>query len=109
MWLPMNMDTSRNITYDAILAGKYKNIRMQSVQHNSQPDGGYNGTDLDIMPPYDAWTPYGGDSAGGWLLPSVGTYANETCRKGLGPHCSDPSAGCCTGYGTTETNLKATH
>jgi hypothetical protein len=22
MWLPMNMDTSRNVTYNAILAGK---------------------------------------------------------------------------------------
>ena len=29
MWLPMNMDTSRNVTYDAILAGKYK-VRVQS-------------------------------------------------------------------------------
>lgn len=38
MWLPMNMDTSRNVTYDAVLRGKYKNIRMFSMPHNNQPD-----------------------------------------------------------------------
>ena len=31
MWLPMHMDTSRNVTYDRILQGKYRNIRMHSV------------------------------------------------------------------------------
>jgi hypothetical protein len=78
------MDTSRNTTFDAILRGKYTNIRMHTVAHNSQPDGGYNGTDLDMIHPPDPWRPFGGDPAGGWLLPTVGTYANETCREGLG-------------------------
>ena len=36
MWLPMNMDTSRNQTYDKVLQGKYSNIRMHSVMHNNQ-------------------------------------------------------------------------
>ena len=43
--------TLRNLTYDAVLAGKYLNIRMHSVPHNNQPDGGFNGTDLDICEP----------------------------------------------------------
>ena len=30
MWLPMHFDTSRNATYDAVLAGKYQNIRMHT-------------------------------------------------------------------------------
>ena len=55
MWLPMNMDTSRNNTYDAILRGKYKNIRMHSQTHNNQPDGGVGGIDLDIAPPPPEW------------------------------------------------------
>jgi hypothetical protein len=38
MWLPMNMDTSRNQTYDKVLQGKYQNIRMFSAPHNNQPD-----------------------------------------------------------------------
>lgn len=52
MWLPMHMDTSRNRTYDAILnEGRYTNIRMFSVPHNNQPDGGFEGTDLYILRP----------------------------------------------------------
>ena len=101
MWLPMNMDTSRNTTYDAVLKGKYQNIRMHTMQHNNQPDGGVGGTDLDIAPPPAPWRSYGGDAAGGWLLASVGSYANKTCRDGLGGqgNCQSPE-GCtaCTGY-----------
>ena len=100
MWLPMNMDTSRNTTFDAVLSGKYNNIRMHSVPHNNQPDGGWNGTDLDIMPPPPPWNPWGGDSGGGWLLPTVGSYGNKTCRDGLGDPTGcrgDPNT-CCTGY-----------
>ena len=70
---------------------------MHSVMHNNQPDGGVLGFDHDIMPPPPAWQPYGGDAMGGWLLPTVGTYANATCRAGLGDHCPDPTK-CCTGY-----------
>lgn len=97
MWLPMNMDTSRNTTFDRVLEGKYSNIRMLSVPHNNQPDAPVQGFDFDILPPPPAWNPFGGDAGGGWLLPSVGTYANRTCRAGLGTHCPDP-AQCCTGY-----------
>jgi len=98
MWLPMHMDTSRNLTYEAVLKGKYKNIRMLSMPHNNQPDGGYNGTDLDIgspPPPRGAW---GGDAGGAWLLADVGTYANKTCREGLGDHGCQDLSHCCTGY-----------
>lgn len=63
----------------------------------AQPDGGILGFDHDIMPPPPDWQPYGGDAMGGWLLPTVGTYANATCRAGLGTFCSDPKV-CCTGY-----------
>ena len=31
MWLVMHFDTSRNITYDKVMAGKYKNIRMHTT------------------------------------------------------------------------------
>ena len=93
----MNMDTSRNTTFDRVLEGKYSNIRMLSVPHNNQPDTSVMGFDFDILPPPPAQNAYGGDAGGGWLLPSVGTYANATCRAGLGDHCSDPSM-CCTGY-----------
>jgi len=97
MWLPMNMDTSRNQSYDAVLAGKYKNIRMHTTPHNNQPDGGWNGTDLDILKPPNPWNPYGGTPGGGWALPDVGTYANKTCRDGHGKTCPDPHE-CCTAY-----------
>ena len=101
MWLPMNMDTSRNVTYDAIMRGKYQNIRMHTMSHNNQPDGGIGGFDLDIAPPPPPWRSYGGDPAGGWLLPSVGSYANKTCRDGAGPQgdCSSPeNCQSCTAY-----------
>lgn len=101
MWLPMNMDTSRNVTYDAILAGKYRNIRMHTMMHNNQPDGGIEGYDLDIAPPPPPWRSFGGDPAGGWLLPSVGSYANKTCRDALGPqgNCQSPDeCEMCTAY-----------
>ena len=101
MWLPMNMDTSRNVTYDAILRGKYQNIRMHTMSHNNQPDGGIGGFDLDIAPPPPPWRSYGGDPAGGWLLPSVGSFANKTCRDGAGPQgdCQSPEdCHSCTAY-----------
>ena len=47
MWLPMHMDTSRNLTYNKVLQGKYKNIRLRSMAHNNQPDGGFNGTSIE--------------------------------------------------------------
>ena len=31
MWLPMNMDTSRNVTYDAILRGKYQVFMLKMM------------------------------------------------------------------------------
>jgi hypothetical protein len=41
------MDTSRNLTYNKVLQGKYKNIRLRSMAHNNQPDGGFNGTSIE--------------------------------------------------------------
>jgi hypothetical protein len=80
----------------AVMRGKYHNIRMHTMEHNNQPDDGIGGIDLDIAPPPSPWRAYGGDAAGGWLLPTVGTYANQTCREGRGAHGQGPPA--CTGY-----------
>mmetsp|Transcript_7340 Transcript_7340/g.21688 ORF Transcript_7340/g.21688 Transcript_7340/m.21688 type:complete len:747 (+) Transcript_7340:499-2739(+) len=82
MWLVMHFDTSRNATYDAILKGKYSNIRMWTMPMNNQPDGGIPNYDLYISPPPPPYNTYGGFPVGGWMLPDVGTYANETCRNG---------------------------
>ena len=38
MWLPMHFSLSRNISYDAIRAGKLKNIRMNTIDMNEQLD-----------------------------------------------------------------------
>eukprot|EP01051_Picozoa_sp_SAG22_P017009 SAG22_NODE_2529_length_2473_cov_3.477675_2_plen_60_part_00 len=35
----MHFDTSRNVTYDKVMSGKYQNIRMHTTPHNAQPDG----------------------------------------------------------------------
>ena len=43
MWLPMNMDTSRNVTYDAILAGKYK---VTPILTEFWPNSGLNLVDF---------------------------------------------------------------
>ena len=75
-----------------LVPGKYQNIRMHSMEHNNQPDGGAGGIDLDIAPPPSPWRSYGGDAAGGWLLPSVGSYANKSCRDGTGGPGSAPGA-----------------
>ena len=84
----MHFDTSRNVTYDKVKAGKYKNIRMHTTPHNNQPDGAMTSTnastmyDFYISPPPPPFSHYGGYPEGGWLLTSVGTYANKTCRDG---------------------------
>jgi hypothetical protein len=36
MELPMNHDTSRNSTYDAVGVGRYKNIRLFEMGQNNQ-------------------------------------------------------------------------
>ena len=36
VWLPMHMDSSRNVSYDRFLLGKYRNIRMHTPDHNNQ-------------------------------------------------------------------------
>jgi hypothetical protein len=100
MWLPVNFDTSRN-TFDKIMEGKYQNIRFHTMVHNNQPDGGYEGYDLDLAPEPPTWRAYGGNPAGPWFLPQVGTYANETCRSGTGDQCNGAPAadsGCCVAY-----------
>ena len=63
--LPMHMDTNRNQTYDAILNGKYSNIRMQTLPMNNQPDGGYEGYDLYVSPAPPQRQYYGGYAGGG--------------------------------------------
>jgi len=99
MRLPMHFDTSRNVTYNRILnEGKYGNIRMYSVAQNNQPDGGYDGTDLDIIPPPPERQPWGDFAGGGWLLPSVGTYGNASCRMGLGDSGCTNTSHCCTRF-----------
>jgi hypothetical protein len=98
MWLPVNFDTSRNNTFDKIMQGKYQNIRFHTMVENNQPDGGYEGYDLDIAPEPPAWRSYGGNPAGNWLLPQVGTYANESCRVGAGKQCQGVGPDCCTAY-----------
>lgn len=97
MQLPMHFDTSRNVTYNKILKeGKYGNIRMYTVAQNNQPDGGYQGTDLDIIPPPPERQPWGDFAGGGWLFPDVGTYGNESCRLGLGDSDCTDTLHCCT-------------
>ena len=39
MWLPMHFSLSRNMTYDAMLAGQLQNIRMNTIDMNMQLDG----------------------------------------------------------------------
>ena len=92
----MHMDTNRNQTFDAILNGKYSNIRMQTLPMNNQPDGGYEGYDLYVSPGPPQRQYYGGYAGGGWLLPNVGAYANESCRNGTGQQGNCPE--CCTPY-----------
>ena len=85
MWLPMHFSLSRNITYDAILQGRLKNIRMNTIDQNSQLDNNVAVFDPYIgVPP----KPYSGVDfqypGGGWLLPSVGDYPTGGIRKGMG-------------------------
>lgn len=103
MWLPMHFDTNRNQTFDAVMAGKYKNIRMRTMPMNNQPDGGYKGFDLFVAPPPPPRSPYGGYPQGGWLMADVGTYANKTCRDGKMNPVTDQGSPpgcpwCCTAY-----------
>lgn len=84
MWLVMHFDTSRNITYDKVMQGKYQNIRMHTTPHNEQSDDALEKGVFDFYtsPPPPAYSHMGGYPEGGWLLTSVGTYANKTCREG---------------------------
>ena len=96
MWLVMHFDTSRNVTYNKVLAGKYQNIRMHTTPHNDQSDDALTTGTFDFYtspspPPY---SPFGGCPEGGWLRTSVGTYANKTCRDG--PY--EPNMPECTAY-----------
>jgi hypothetical protein len=70
----MHFSLSRNRTYDAMLAGKLQNIRMNTIDMNMQ---------VDSNPHFDPYIgvpskPYSGTEfeypGGGWLLPSVGDY-----------------------------------
>jgi hypothetical protein len=85
MWLPMHFSLSRNITYDAILQGRLKNIRMNTLDMNMQLDN-----NLAVFDPYIGVPskPYSGTDfeypGGGWLLPSVGDYPTGGIRKGMG-------------------------
>lgn len=85
MWLPMHFSLSRNITYDAILQGRFKNIRMITLDMNMQLDN-----NLAVFDPYIGVPakPYSGVDfeypGGGWLLPSVGDYPTGGIRKGMG-------------------------
>ena len=96
MWLVMHFDTSRNVTYNKVLAGKYQNIRMHTTPHNDQSDDALTtGTfDFYTSPPPPPYSPFGGYPEGGWLRTSVGTYANKTCRDG--PY--EPNMPECTAY-----------
>jgi hypothetical protein len=96
MWLVMHFDTSRNITYDKVMAGKYKNIRMHTTPHNNQNDSALADGVFDFYtsPPPPPYSNFGGYPEGGWLLADVGTYANQTCREG--PY--EPSMPDCTAY-----------
>jgi len=84
MWLVMHFDTSRNISFDAVAAGKYSNIRMHTQAHNNQPDGAMTSKnaserfDFFTAPPPPPYGNFGGYPEGGWMLPSVGQYANKT-------------------------------
>lgn len=84
MWLPMHFSLSRNLTYDAMLAGKLKHIRMNTIDMNMQTDGN---PDFDPFIGVPA-SPYSGVDfdypGGGWLLPSVGDYPHGGIRKGMG-------------------------
>lgn len=98
-------DHSRNRTYDAVLAGKYDNIRLFEMGKNKLRDGSWaaTGNDHFIIPPPPP--PGGGQltdgDLSGWMLPSAGMYASASCRTGAGPSPKDPHTPCpdccCTG------------
>jgi len=81
MWLVMHFDTSRNITFDAVRRGRYKNIRLHTTPHNNRQDGDALNYDFYTAPPPPPYTNFGGFPDGGWLKASVGSYANATCRE----------------------------
>ena len=67
----MNHDTSRNATYEAVLAGRYSTIRMFEMGKNVQPDT--SKTDFFIIPPADTSMDLDDGTLSGWRLPSAGT------------------------------------
>lgn len=84
MWLPMHFSLSRNMTYDAMLAGQLQNIRMNTIDMNMQLDGSVEFDPYIGVPA----KPYSGSDwnypGGGWLLPSVGDYPHGGTNKGRG-------------------------
>ena len=76
MWLPMHFSLSRNATFDAWLAGKYRHIRLANMPRNAQPDDAWQsqGYDLHIAPPTPKGGNYGAVEGGGWQLSDVGAY-----------------------------------
>lgn len=99
MELPMNHDSSRNMTYDAVLAGRYSSIRLFEMGKNEQPDASNNNSNHDfyIVPPaqLDDWNPDLQDGViSGWQHPTAGRYADALCRIGGGPAPKDPHTPC---------------
>ena len=80
----MHFDSSKNVTYNKVMQGKYKNIRMHTTAHNPQADSVLEDGKYDFytMPPPPPYENVGGYPEGGWVLADVGTYANATCRDG---------------------------
>eukprot|EP00035_Acanthoeca_spectabilis_P021827 m.440439 g.440439 ORF g.440439 m.440439 type:complete len:106 (+) comp18521_c0_seq1:575-892(+) len=78
-WLPMSFSLSRNRTYDAIRRGRFRNIRMYTVDQESQLDTDVSRVNFSFDRFIGAYpNAYDGTTwdypSGGWLLPTVGTY-----------------------------------
>ena len=57
---------------------------MHTTPHVNLNDSALSAGQYDFYtaPPPPPYGPYGGYPEGGWLLTSVGTYGNKTCREG---------------------------
>jgi hypothetical protein len=94
MELPMNHDHSRNQTYDAVLAGRYSNIRLMEMGQNQVLDGQAPNNDPWTISPSTATGDFHDAILSKWTLPTVGRYAEAACRIGGGPRPKDQNTPC---------------
>ena len=105
----MNHDVSRNQSYEAVLAGRYSNIRMLEMGKNQRRDGGaYDYYTIPPPPPVSGRLEDGTMSP--WSLAAVGNYSSAVCRQGGGPVPKDMHTPCpeCCSTGTFQQSSNGT-